>query len=149
MLRRGPACHASCSMVPVPAGRPFVLLRVLVADAGISVNEHLMALLSEIDGLSVFGCAQEPSKILALVQSVHPEVAILDLHTAGPAGLSTIAAMKRLPGAPVVIVVSDYDEPELRRAALATGADHFFVKTTECGRLQDVLRRLQQEAACE
>jgi two-component system, CitB family, response regulator len=134
-------------MDSVPSGRPFILLRVLVADTGISVNEHLLALLSEIDGLSVFGCAQVPSKILALVGSVHPEVAILDLHTAGPFGLQTLAEIKRLPGAPVVIVVSDYDEPELRDAALGSGADHFFVKT-DCGRLQDLLHHMQQEGAC-
>ena len=122
-----------------PNEHASIVLRVLVADHGISVNDSLTALLSEFEGLSVLGCAQEPAKVLALVQAVHPDVVVLDLQAEQATGLTTLKRIKRLAQPPAVIVLSDYDLPPLRRAALDAGADHFLVKATECGRLQEVL----------
>ncbi len=134
-------------MEPVPSPQPFTQLHVMVADAGISVNEHLLALLGDVGGVSAFGCAQEPSKVIELVQAVHPDVVVLDLHSAGRRGLQMLATIKHLPVAPVVLVVSDYDEPGLRGAASGAGADGFFVKTMDCRQLQNTLGLLQQERA--
>ena len=125
--------------------RPAVLLRVLVGDSGIATNESLTALLSEFDGLSVFGCAQEPAKVMALIQVVRPQVVILDLQIGGPVGLKTLKEIKNLLLAPVLIVLSHYDEVPLRDAAIAAGADHFLIKPNECERLREVLHGLAQE----
>ena len=124
--------------------QPSILLRVLVADGGSSVNDGLTALLSELEGISVFGCAQKPAKVLALVRTVHPDVVILDLKIAGPIGLKTLKQIKRLPHPPVVIVLSDYDMPPVHRSAIAAGADHSLIKT-ECARLQEVLGELLRQ----
>ena len=122
--------------------RPTVLLRVLVTDSGTSINDSLTALLSDFEGLSVFGCTQEPAKVLTLVETVHPEVVILDLPAGNTTGLKILKQIKRLPHAPVVIVLSHHDLPPLRAAAIAAGADYFLIKATECGRLQEVLHAL-------
>jgi DNA-binding NarL/FixJ family response regulator len=127
---------------PVRVTETAVLLRVVVADQGISVNDSLTALLSEFEGLSVLGCVQEPAKILALARSVRPDVVILDLETGHPTDWDTLRQVKRLPGAPVVIVLTHYDLPPVRRAARAAGADHCLVKATECGRLQEILQAM-------
>jgi DNA-binding NarL/FixJ family response regulator len=127
--------------------RRAVLLRVLVADSGVSINDSLTALLSSFEGLSVFGCVQAPDKVLALVKAVHPEVVILDLLTEGSASLLTLRRIKGLPTPPVVIVLAHFDLPPLRDAAIAAGADHFLLKATECGRLQELLRGLRWKRA--
>ena len=128
------------------ASGPSVLLRVLVADSGISVNDGLTALLSEFEGLSVLGCAQEPAKVLALVKTAQPDVVILDLQMDKPTGLTMLKQIKRLPRAPVVIVLSHQDLPPLRQAAIAAGADYYLIKATECERLQEVLQALLRES---
>jgi two-component system, LytTR family, response regulator len=122
------------------------LLRVLVVDTRVSVNESLVTLLSESEGLAVFGCAQEPLKVLALVQMVHPDVVILDLQMERASGLKTLKLIKSIPHAPIMIALSQYDLPPIRQAAIAAGADHFLIKTTECGRLEEVLRDLAMES---
>jgi DNA-binding NarL/FixJ family response regulator len=138
-------------MTTTPTPHRSVLLRVLVADAGVFFNASLMALLSESEGISVFGCAQEPAKILALVRTTHPDIVIFDLITAGPLGLKTLTEIKRVHDAPAVVVLSDYDMSPLREAAVAAGADLFLIKATECGLLQewihDVLRARQRACA--
>jgi len=131
----------------VPPTPPFVLLHILVADPAISVNERLLALLSEIDGVSAFGCAQEPRKVLDLVRAVRPHVTILDLHTLGPSAIATVSALKDRPDPPITIVLSDYDEPGISRVALGAGADYFFAKAAGCGDLLRLLRDLQAGAA--
>lgn len=125
---------------------PPVLLRVLVADTGVSVNDSLTALLSEFEGLSVLGCVQNPAKVLALVKTVQPDVVILDLQLGDASGLRSLKQIKHLPEAPIVIVLSHYDLRPLRQAALAAGADYFLIKAIECGRLQEVLHALVQKS---
>jgi DNA-binding NarL/FixJ family response regulator len=122
-----------------------ILLRVLVADSDRSVNERLSALLSEIDGISVFDCAQESSKVVGFIENVRPDILILDLETSGPVGMKTLAQIKKVPGAPIVIVLSDHDEAPLRQAALNAGAEHYLVKT-DIERLQGVLKSLLQQS---
>jgi DNA-binding NarL/FixJ family response regulator len=72
-------------------------------------------------------------------------VVILDLQTEPGTTLQTLKQIKQ-PRAPVVIVLSDYDLPPLRQAALAAGADHFLNKSTESGRLLKVLQALVRKS---
>lgn len=118
------------------------LLRILVADTRVGVNESLVGLLSEFEDVTVFGCSQGPDKVLALIEAVHPDVVILDLESEGSTDLKTVKQIKNFPQAPVIIVLSHYYLDPIPQSARAAGADHFIVKTTECGRLQDLLHDL-------
>jgi DNA-binding NarL/FixJ family response regulator len=107
----------------------FVLLRVLVADSGCSVNDGLTALLSEIDGISVFGCAQQQGQVLTLARSLCPDVIILDVQLQEPCRLTVIRRLKALPYVPIVIGLYDSDLGLFKEAAFADGADHVFART--------------------
>jgi DNA-binding NarL/FixJ family response regulator len=122
--------------------RPSELLRVLVIDSRLFVNESLVALLSESEELTVFGCAQDPAKALALVETVHPDVVVLDLPEEMSTWMKMLKQIKRLPGRPVVIALSHYDLPPFRHAAMNAGADLFLTKTKDCGYLQELLHGL-------
>ena len=66
-----------------------------------------------------------------------PDMAILDLQSEPGTALHPLQQIKRS-CAPVVSMLSNYDLPPLRQAALAAGADHFLIKASESGRLQKV-----------
>jgi two-component system, chemotaxis family, protein-glutamate methylesterase/glutaminase len=119
----------------------FVLLRVLVADSGSSVNDGLTALLSDIDGISVFGCAQEPGKLLALARRLRPDVVILDVQRTEPVSLAILQRLKALPRAPSVIALCESGLIALQEAVLAGGADHAIVRT-DCDELLRLLASL-------
>ena len=121
---------------------PVVLLRVLVADSGASVNEGLVALLSEFDGLNVFGCAQDPAMVLALISALEPDVVLLDLQADERVGLRMLRAIKSLSRPPIVLALSHNDLPPVRDAALAAGADRVLPKTAACEQLHEILRDL-------
>jgi len=124
-----------------PLDESFVLLRVLVADSGTSVNDGLTALLSEIDGISVFGCAQSPGRLLALAGPLRPDVLILDVQCAEPVDLDILRRQKALPAAPFVIALCDYDLQQLRDEVIAEGADAVLGRT-DCDSL---LQHLQAQ----
>jgi len=107
----------------------FILLRVLVADSGSSVNDGLTALLSEMDGISVFGCAQDEDKILSLSRNLRPDAVILDVQRTEPINLGILRRLKALPVSPVIIALCEDDFPSLRAEAVAKGADYVLVRT--------------------
>jgi DNA-binding NarL/FixJ family response regulator len=111
-----------------------------------SVNEGLTAMLSDLNGITIFGCAQEPAKVLALVETVHPNVVILDLHIPWTVGLKTLKQLKHLQPAPVVIMLSQCELPPLREACLSVGADCFLEKAGAFERLREVLAGLVSES---
>ena len=123
---------------------PFLLLRILVTDHIVSINERLTTMLSDMEGICVFGCTQESDKILTLVETVHPDVVILDLFM-DHSNLDLLRKIKHLESAPVVIMLSLYDIPPLREASLSAGADYFLVKTTGFAFLPDLVQQLRQE----
>jgi two-component system, chemotaxis family, protein-glutamate methylesterase/glutaminase len=125
-------------MSAVSFNEGFVLLRILVADNGSSVNDGLTALLSELDGISVFGCAQDPDKLLALARSLRPDVVILDVQRTEPVSLAILHRLKALPRAPIVIVLCENGLLPLQEAVLAGGADHVLIKT-DCEELMRLL----------
>jgi len=125
--------------------RPFLLLRVLVADHLVSINESLTAMLCELDGVCAFGCSQDPAKVLMLVQVVSPDVVILDLEMMAPMDLNLLRQIKGMKDPPYVVVLSQYDIPPLQEAAMAAGADYYLNKTTECDRLPEMVQKLQQQ----
>jgi DNA-binding NarL/FixJ family response regulator len=107
----------------------FTLLRVLVADAGSSVNDGLTALLSDLDGISVFGCAQDQLKVLALTRSLRPDVVILDVQYEEPISFALLQRLKVLPHTPIVIALCEDDVPPLQEAVSTKGADHVLART--------------------
>lgn len=104
-------------------------MRILIADTGTCVNHGLTGLLSEFEGLCVFGCVQEQSKVLALVATLQPDIVILDLGLSWLQSLDTLKQIKVTQPSAVIIVLSDYEEPLLKDAAIKIGASHFFIKT--------------------
>jgi two-component system, NarL family, response regulator DevR len=124
--------------------RPFLFLRVLVADHLVSINESLTALLCELDGVCAFGCTQNPDKVLALVQAERPDVVILDLQVMEPMDLNLLRNIKSIHDPPCVIVLSQYDIPPLQEASMSAGADYYLNKTSDCAHIPELVQKLQQ-----
>jgi len=128
-----PAALETCPRAP---------LRILIADEVGPVNDGLAALLSDLEGVRLFGCAQAPAGLLRLVKTTRPDVVILDLQVPGPVGLKTLQQLKQLEPAPLVIVLSHHELPPLREACRRAGADSFLHKTGALDQLREVLAAL-------
>ena len=70
------------------------------------------------------------------------DVIILDLHLKQGTGFGVMRALATTQQKPRIIVLTNYDLPEYKNAAIALGATHFLDKARDYGRLPEVLHEL-------
>jgi len=124
---------------------PRIPLRVLIADGSDVISEGLTATLSEQTCILVVGCANKAIQALALIETVHPDVVLLDLQMPGDSLVSLLHLIKLVKIPPVVIVLTPYASAALRERCLNAGADYVFAKTTELESMTNVLEKLVAE----
>jgi len=70
------------------------------------------------------------------------DVIILDLHLKQGTGFGVMRALATARLKPRIIVLTNYDLPEYKNAAIALGASHFLDKARDYGRLPEVLHEI-------
>lgn len=106
------------------------------------ISEGLSARLAEQSHILVVGCANKAITALALIESVHPDVVLLDLQVAGDSLVSVLQLMKRHDPSPLVIVLTLSESTVLRERCLQAGGDYVFSKTTELEALNETIEKL-------
>ena len=109
---------------------------------------RLAELLDEIGGVSVVGEAGTPSDAIEGIVRAHPECVLLDYQLDGGTGLDVLRAVH--PRAPdiIFIVLTNHASDPYRRACLEAGARYFFDKSSEFGRIKDVISGLECPPHC-
>ena len=99
---------------------------VLLADRHHGLTEGVRGLLDAVFGTVVM-VADEVS-LLDGAARLQPDVAVVDLSLARDGNLAWLRALRQSCPRLKVIVLSVHDEPSVRRAAMAAGADAFVLK---------------------
>ena len=113
--------------------------RILICDDDVSVRLLLRVLL---DGDYEFGEASDGTEALELLQRLKPDLLVLDILLPGKNGLDVLEELRRDPELrhmPKVVVTAS---PEQEDAALAAGADRFFMKPFEPDELKGAVAEL-------
>lgn len=77
---------------------------------------------------TVVGTATTGAEAVALARQLRPDLVLLDFAMPGMSGLQTASRLHALSHPPRVIMLSHYDLPEYRGAAVRAGADGFVIK---------------------
>jgi len=109
-------------------------LKVFVVEDAVQVRKRLIALLQTVPGVTVVGEADSVAAAVAGVAATAADTVLLDLQLADGSGLEVLAAIKPQHPGLRVIVLSNFNSPQHRRASLAHGADLFLDKSQEFGR---------------
>ena len=67
-------------------------MRVLVADGSTLIRERMVAMLEDLPGLDVIAQTTDAVRLFRVVQSLQPDVVLLDFHKAGGAASSSFGA---------------------------------------------------------
>jgi len=78
----------------------------------------------------IAGTASDGAEGLRQAQTLHPHVVVLDLRMSGMSGLDVIPKLRATLPEVRIIVLTQLEGDEYRRAVLARGADAFIAKTT-------------------
>lgn len=117
-------------------------INVLVADDHQLVRQGLKALL-EREGFKVVGEASNGQEALKLAETLHPEVAVLDLAMPILNGIDTAREIQRVSNKTKTIVLSMHTESRYILESLRAGAKGFVMKTHAA---DDLVRAIREAA---
>lgn len=104
----------------------------IVEDSPV-IRENLIATLEELSPVQVVGTAADEST--AVKWLAHPgqgvDLVIVDLFLKGGSGLGVLRAAQTMPRRHLLVVLSNYVTPDMRRQCLALGADQVFDKSND------------------
>lgn len=103
-------------------------MRVVVADDHRLVRSALRLLLAGDPEVEVVGEAADVATTAHLVETLQPDVLLLDVTMPGGAGLDAIRALHELAPQMLVIVLTMHADPRFATRALRSGASGYVLK---------------------
>jgi DNA-binding NarL/FixJ family response regulator len=121
-------------------------LSVLLVEDSRVLAERLRETLLSVPGVQLAGTVDSEADAVAALQRQPVDVVLLDLHLRQGTGFGVLRAIPadRVKKT-VVIVLTNYDLAEYRRAAAALGARHFLDKLRDFERLPILLQQIGAE----
>ena len=121
-------------------------LRVLLVEDSKVLTERLAEAIRQIPDVELVATVDTEDAARAAVARDAIDIMILDLHLKQGNGFGVLRGLANVVGRPAVVVLTNYDLPEYKAAALALGAAYFMDKARDYDRLRDVLHELVVKA---
>ncbi len=115
-------------------------IQIVLADDHDLVRSGIKALLSTVEGVRVIAEARNGNELLALLESVKPDVVMTDISMPGMDGITAIAEIHARHPDVRVIVLSMYDTVDFVKRAVANGACGYLMKDAPPFELEQALR---------
>jgi DNA-binding NarL/FixJ family response regulator len=106
------------------------VIRVLLVDDDALVRSGLKLMLAGAEQIEVVGEVDDGRGVLAAVDSLHPDVVLMDIRMPELDGIAATRLLRTQPHAPPVLVLTTFDADELVFRALRAGAAGFLLKDT-------------------
>lgn len=110
-------------------------IRLLLAEDHALVREGTREILERDPRLSVLGEAEDGPTAIALAKELRPDMVLVDLDLPIINGIEVIRRIRALPGGPLAVVLSAYDDEDYVMAALSAGATGYLLKTAHAEEL--------------
>jgi DNA-binding NarL/FixJ family response regulator len=117
-------------------------LRIVLVDDHEVVRLGLRSLLERHPDLVVVGEAETANEAIHAVDSLAPDVVVLDIRLPGRSGVEACAEIKRRRPETKIVVLTSYAEDEMLLDAIAAGAEGYVLKQVGSNDLVQALRRV-------
>lgn len=102
------------------------MIRILIVEDHQQVRQVIRDLLGQ--HCSVVGELNNAEAIAASVQSLQPDVLVMDVSLPGRSGMQVLPELRSKFPRLGIVITTNHDEPTYRSAAFARGADGFVLK---------------------
>ena len=106
--------------------------------------ERITETLRSFEGVLLVAATDTEAATLDLLANQTVDVVILDLHLKQGTGFGVMRKFRPEQHPPTFIVLTNYDLPDYKEAALALGAKHFLDKARDYSLLPALLQRLHE-----
>ncbi|MFQ5814074.1 MAG: response regulator, partial [Anaerolineae bacterium] len=117
-------------------------LRILLVDDHEVVRLGLRSLLERHPDLVVVGEAETANDAIRAVESLAPDVVVLDIRLPGRSGVEACAEIKRRRPETKIVILTSYAEDEVLLDAIVAGAEGYVLKQVGSDDLVQALRRV-------
>jgi DNA-binding NarL/FixJ family response regulator len=114
-------------------------MTVLIADSSSAIRRRLIKLISKLNHIDDIIQASSVENTLHLQQQLKPEVLILAHDLPGGDILETVNRIHSTTAQARVIILTDIVHPKFNEKCLSAGATHIFDKSSEFGKILEVL----------
>jgi DNA-binding NarL/FixJ family response regulator len=115
-------------------------VRIVLADDHDLVRSGIKALLSMIEGVEVIAEARDGEELIALVDSLMPDVVMTDISMPGMDGITAISHIHGKHPQARLLVLSMYDTVDFVKRAVASGACGYLMKDAPPFELEQAVR---------
>ena len=115
-------------------------VRIVLADDHTLMREAIRNLVNSAPEFEVVGEAADGKACLALVQTLLPDIVVLDIAMPEMNGEQVARELRKLYGGLKILVLSGYTDPQFVRAMVKAGADAYVVKSVSGRELINALR---------
>jgi NarL family two-component system response regulator LiaR len=122
-------------------------LRILIADDHAIVREGLGAIIAIQPDMTLVGEAADGLEVVKLVQTLQPDVVLLDLVMPHQDGLAAIIEIKRINPQIQILVLTSFADDEKVFPAIKAGAMGYLLKDASRQQLLQAIRQVAQGQA--
>ena len=113
--------------------------KVFIVEDSAPIRSRLIELLGEIDGICVVGEAESPAEAVRGIRATRPDCVVLDFQLLGGTAVDVLRAVHPESPGIAFVVLTNHPTAQYRRACMDAGAVGFLDKSTEFGRLKEVV----------
>ena len=123
------------------------MIRVLVVDDQELVRTGLRGILRSEFGFDVVGECAHGGEVIAAVESLAPDVVLMDVRMPLVDGVRATEELRRRDGSPPVLALTTFDDDEVLAGILRAGACGFILKGVTAEELQRAVRVVAEGGA--
>ncbi len=120
-----------CSVKPI---------RILLVDDQTTIRQIWQSYLEKETGLEIVGSATNGTMALEWIETLHPNIALVDIEMPGIDGIETTRRIRDHFPSTEVLVLSSHDREDYIRQALDAGAKGYLLKNTPAAELIHAIR---------
>ena len=119
-------------------------IRVMLVDDHPIVRQGVRSVLANHAEIEVVGEAESATSLFESLESLKPDVILLDIRMPGANGIEITQRLKREHPEIKIIILSTYDEDEFLLGALRAGAEGYLLKSASAQVLASAVRQVGQ-----